>query len=54
MNIHLKIIYEALICLLNTSMLDCVDKPTIELKRAKKEYIESTIETIERALESIK
>lgn len=48
--IEKKTLFTALICLLKASLMDTVDKPSKELKKAKKDYVESTIKLLERLL----
>lgn len=49
------VLFKALICLLNTSAMDCLDKPSRDIKMAKAEYIKSTVKMVEEmlALEAI-
>ena len=47
MNTPTRTLFEALICLLKTSLMDCVENPSKELKEAKRKYVESTIKAIE-------
>lgn len=49
------VLFKALICLLNTSAMDCLDEPSRDIKMAKAEYIKGTIKMIEEmlALEAI-
>lgn len=44
------VLFKALICLLNTSAMDCLDEPSGDIKMAKAEYIKSTIKMIEEML----
>lgn len=44
------VLFKALICLLNTSAIDCLDKPDKELKIAKAKYIESTVKMVKEML----
>ena len=48
--IEKKALFKAIICLLKTSLMDTVDKPSKELKKAKKNYVESTIKLLEELL----
>lgn len=47
MNTPTRVLFEALICLLKTSLVENPDK---ELKEAKIKYVESTIKAIEELL----
>ena len=51
MNIPTKVLFKALVCLLKTSAMDCVEHPDAELRKAKMEYIESTVKMIDELLE---
>lgn len=44
------VLFKALRCLLKTSVMDCFDKPSKELRKAKREYIESTVKMIDELL----
>ena len=44
------VLFKALICLLNISAMDCLDKPSKELKIAKVEYIKNTVKMAEDML----
>ena len=44
------VLFKVLICLLNTSAMDCLDKPSRDIKLAKAKYIKSTIKMIEEML----
>ena len=48
--IEKKALFKAIICLLKTSLTDCVNKPSKELKNAKRKYVESTIKLLEELL----
>ena len=50
MNTPTKVLFKALICLLKTSEMDCVKNPSEELRKAKVEYIESTVKIIEELI----
>lgn len=45
--IEKQALFKAVICLLKVSLMDCVDKPSKEIKKAKKKYVESTIKLLE-------
>lgn len=45
------VLFKVLICLLNTSAMDCLDKHSKEIKIAKAEYIKSTVKMVEELLE---
>lgn len=49
-NIEIDVLFKLLICLLNTSAMDCLDKPSKELKIAKVEYIKNTVKMAEDML----
>lgn len=49
-NIEIDVLFKLLICLLNTSAIDCLDKPSKELKIAKVEYIKNTVKMAEDML----
>lgn len=44
------VLFKALICLLNTSAMDCLAKPDKEIKMAKADYIESTVKMVKEML----
>lgn len=44
------VLFKLLICLLNTSAMDCLDKPSKELMIAKAKYIKSTVKMAEDML----
>lgn len=51
MNTPTKVLFKALRCLLSTSVMeDCVEHPDAELRKARKEYIESTVKMIDELL----
>ena len=49
-NTEIDVLFKLLICLLNISAMDCLDKPSKELKIAKVEYIKNTVKMAEDML----
>ena len=49
-NTERTVLFKLLICLLNISAMDCLDKPSKELKIAKAKYIKSTVKMAEDML----
>ena len=50
-NTEKAVLFKVLICMLNTSAMDCLDKPSRDIKIAKAEYIKSTVKMVEEMLE---